>query len=194
MAATLWLQHDGNASGELERFVENFRSKFDRRERRHWCAKYLEGLLLEGERQSIEPMSARVEGGNEQALQQFVNQSPWTQSAVMEKLRAWMFSRTREQNAVLVLVLNDTNLPKQGRHSVGVARQYCGALGRIANCQSAVSWHWPGERSHWPLDARLYLPKEWTCDRERLEQAGAPAPEDRAGIPATEGRTGPGSF
>lgn len=158
---------------DLGRFVEAFSAQLGRSERRHWCGRYLEGLLLDGDRKSVSPMSARVEGGDEQALQQFVNQSPWSHEAVMERLRERMFSRSKEDDAVLVL--DDTSLPKQGRHSVGVARQYCGALGKISNCQSVVSWHWAGAKAHWPLAARLYLPKEWTDDAERMERAGVPS-------------------
>jgi len=73
-----------------------------------------------------------------------------------------------------VLVLDDTSLPKQGRHSVGVARQYCGALGKIANCQSIVTWHWAAPGLHWPLAAQLYLPAVWTEDAVRMTKAGVP--------------------
>ena len=150
--------------------MEEFAAEFGRSERRRWCGKYLEGLLREGERKSIEPLAKRV-GGDGQALQQFVNQSPWDHDAVMFRLRALMRRRAMSGG---VLVLDDTSLPKQGRHSVGVARQYCGALGKIANCQSVVTWQWVGPRVHWPLAARLYLPAEWTEDSARMARAGVP--------------------
>lgn len=120
---------------QLQDYVEEFTAEFGRSERQHWCGKYLEGLLRGGERKSIEPLATRV-GGDDQALQQFVNQSPWDHDAVMFRLRALMQRRATEGG---VLVLDDTSLPKQGRHSVGVSRQYCGALGKIANCQSVVT-------------------------------------------------------
>src|ERR1022692_4489207 len=90
---------------QLQEFVESFAAELGRSERRHWCGKYLEGLLVEGERKSIEPMAARVNGGDEQAMQQFVNQSPWDYEAVMSRLREQLFtwdyeavmSRLREQ-------------------------------------------------------------------------------------------------
>ena len=74
---------------------------------------------------------------------------------------------------------SDTSLPKKGSHSVGVARQYCGALGKIANCQSIVTWHWTDKHLHWPLAAQLYLPAEWTEDPERMAGAGIPLPAQR---------------
>lgn len=160
---------------QLQDFVGEFAAELGRSERRHWCGKYLEGLLREGERKSIEPLAARV-GGDEQALQQFVNQSPWDHAPVLFRLRELM---RRRAGAPGVLVLDDTSLPKQGRHSVGVARQYCGALGKIANCQSVVTWHWMGAGLHWPLAAELYLPAAWTDDPERMTQAGVPVEAQR---------------
>ena len=159
----------------LQEFVEEFAEELGRSERRHWCGKYLEGLLREGERKSIEPLAGRV-GGDEQALQQFVNQSPWDHGAVLHRLRELM---RRRAGARGVLVLDDTSLPKQGRHSVGVARQYCGALGKIANCQGLVTWQWAGPGLHWPLAARLYLPAEWTDDPARMTRAGVPQEAQR---------------
>jgi SRSO17 transposase len=161
---------------QLRAFVEGFGPELGRSERRHWCGKYLEGLLREGERKSIEPMATRV-GGDDQAMQQFVNQSPWDHEAVLFALRRQMFARRTAAEAVLVL--DDTSLPKQGRHSVGVARQYCGALGKIANCQSVVTWHWAGPAVHWPLAAQLYLPSIWTEDPARMARAGVPAEAQR---------------
>jgi SRSO17 transposase len=160
----------------LQDFVAGFADELGRSERRHWCGKYLEGLLREGERKSIEPLAARV-GGDDQALQQFVNQSPWEHRAVLHRLRQQMAARRQGGG---VLVLDDTSLPKQGRHSVGVARQYCGALGKIANCQSLVTWHWMGATGlHWPLAAQLYLPAAWTDDPARMNAAGVPPSEQR---------------
>jgi SRSO17 transposase len=117
---------------QLNEYVEGFGAEQGRGERRHGCGKYLEGLMLEGERKSTGPLAERV-GGDEQAMRQFVNQSPWEHEAAQWRLRERMRGKARSTG---VLVLDDTSLPKQGRHSAGVARQYCGALGKIANCQS----------------------------------------------------------
>lgn len=160
---------------QLQDFVEEFADELGRGERRQWCGKYLEGLLREGERKSIEPLAARV-GGDHQAMQQFVNQSPWDHRAVLFRLQQLMRPRMKAGG---VLVLDDTSLPKQGAHAVGVARQYCGALGKIANCQSLVTWHWVSAGLHWPLAAELYLPAAWTDEPTRMTQAGVPPEAQR---------------
>lgn len=160
---------------QLQNFVEGFAAELGRSERRHWCGKYLEGLLREGERKSIEPVAARV-GGDDQALQQFVNQSPWKHEAVLFRLRQQMWRRADRPG---VLVLDNTILPKQGRHSVDVARQYFGALGKIANCQSIVTWHWAAPDLHWPLAAQVCLPSVWTDNPARMTMAGVPEAAQR---------------
>src|SRR3954449_9689370 len=108
-----------------------------------WAGVYLQGLLLDGERKSIEPLSRRVtlpEGltsaDPEQALQQFVSQSPWDDQAVLRRYRAHLARTFASQDAAFVV--DDTTFPKQGTSSVGVQRQYCGAKGKKANCQAAV--------------------------------------------------------
>ena len=122
---------------ELGTFVEEFAPELGRAERRHWGKLYLMGLLLDGERKSIEPIAQRVPGGNEQALQQFVNQSSWAYEPVQKKLvRRWVRWSGQGKG---VLVLADTALPKKGDASVGVARQYCGAWGKVTNCQALVT-------------------------------------------------------
>jgi len=165
---------------ELEAFVEPYRELIGRSERMHWCRMYISGLLLNGERKSIQPMAERLPGGNMQNLQQFVNQSPWEYKPVMNKLL--IETAKKFASAEGVFVLDDTTLPKKGKKSVGVARQYCGALGKIANCQNIVSWHYSnscvGKKQrdlvHWPIVGELYLPKEWTKDTKRMKKAGIP--------------------
>ena len=134
---------------QLSDFVEQFAPVLGRSERRYWCKLYLTGLLLDGERKSIEPMAARVPGGDEQCLQQFVNQSAWHHDTIQRQLLRLLIKRLGQSKCVLAL--DDTSLPKKGEHSVGVARQYCGALGKVANCQSIVTWHFThskGDISH----------------------------------------------
>ena len=109
-----------------------------RSERRHWGSVYVRGLLLDGERKSVEPMARRLPDGNEQAMQQFMGQSPWEWQPVWERLARRM---VKELEPDAVWVIDDTGFPKQGGHSVGVERQYSGTLGKTANCQIAVSLH-----------------------------------------------------
>lgn len=161
----------------LEKFLEPYKELIGRSERMHNGRLYISGLLLDGERKSIQPMAERLPGGNEQNLQQFVNQSPWEHEPVMAKLWEEMSSWDENENGVLVL--DDTTFPKKGDDSVGVAPQYCGALGKIANCQCIVSWHYAGEKRHWPVKAELFLPKSWR-GKKRASKAGVP--DDRRKI------------
>src|SRR5262249_33883065 len=154
-----------------------------------WCGVYLRGLIQDGDRKSAEPMAARVplpEGLDvadpDQALQQFLGQSTWDERAVLSRYRATMAAKFADPAGGFVI--GDPTFPKQGKHSVGVQRQYCGALGKKANCQCAVSVHYVSPRGHYPLDMRLYLPEGWLGDLKRLGKAGVPEGERR---PLTKG-------
>ena len=155
----------------LEQFLVDLLEPVGRSERRQWGGVYVRGLLLDGERKSIEPMAQRLPEGNVQAMQQFIGQSPWDWKPVWEKLGQRM---TAELEADPAWVIDDTGFPKQGRHSVGVERQYSGTLGKTGNCQVAVSVHHVGEQGNVPLGWRLYLPESWAKDAERRKQAGIP--------------------
>jgi SRSO17 transposase len=155
----------------LEQFLVDLLEPVGRSERRHWGAVYVRGLLLDGERKSIEALSDRLPEGNVQALQQFVGQSPWDWRPVWERLGQRM---TKELEPDAAWVIDDTGFPKQGKHSVGVERQYSGTLGKVGNCQVAVSLHHVGEMGNTPLGWRLYLPESWAGDRERREEVGIP--------------------
>jgi len=155
----------------LEQFLVDLLSPVGRSERRHWGAVYVRGLLLDGERKSIEPMVSRMPEGNVQAMQQFVGQSPWEWDPVWELLAKRM---TAELEPEPVWVVDDTGFPKKGEHSVGVDRQYSGTLGKIGNCQIAVSLHHVGEQGSTVLGWRLYLPESWANDRNRRNEAGVP--------------------
>ena len=155
----------------LEQFLADLLGPLGRRERRHWGSVYVRGLLLDGERKSIEPMARRLAEGNVQAMQQLIGQSPWAWAPVWERLAQRM---TAELAPEPVGVIDDTGFPKQGRHSVGVERQYSGTLGKTANCQVAVSLHHAGPEESTILGWRLYLPQSWTGDAERRDPAGIP--------------------
>ena len=154
----------------LEAFTAEMLAPLGRSERRHWGSIYVRGLLLDGERKSVGAMTERLPDGNEQSLQQFVSQSPWPWEPVWEKLAA----SACQQKGEAFWIVDDTSFPKKGEHSVGVQRQYCGALGKLANCQVAVSLHQAGPTGSRPLAWRLYLPDHWTEDRKRRQQAGIP--------------------
>ena len=156
----------------MDQFLTDLVEPIGRSERRHWAAVYVRGLLLDGDRKSIEPLAARLPDGNVQALQQFIGQSPWGWDAVWERLGKRMTAELEPESA---WVVDDTGFPKQGSHSVGVSRQYSGTLGKTGNCQIAVSVHHVGEEGNAPLGWRLYLPESWANDEQRRLDAGIPA-------------------
>ena len=134
----------------------------------------MRGLMLDGKRKSIEPMAARLADGDEQCLQQFVNQSPWD----WVRVRRALASRMSAEIGPEAWVIDDTGFPKFGKHSVGVARQYSGSLGKVGNCQVAVSVNAATDEASCPLDWRLFIPKEWDEDsdfnQDRRKKAGLP--------------------
>ena len=169
----------------LEDYAARFRDAFGFDRPARWAPIYLAGLIQEGERKSIEPLSGRVTlpldlnvKDPEQALQQFVNQSPWEERQVLKRYRAVMAETFADPQGIFVI--DDTSFPKQGKHSVGVQRQYCGALGKKANCQVAPSVHYVSKKGHCPLAMRLYLPDSWLDEPRRLDKAGVPEAERRS--------------
>ena len=162
---------------ELTTFVETLTAGFGRPERRAAMGQYITGLLLDGERKSIEPIAARLVDRVEeiqamrQRLQQCVVVSPWDAGEMFTRLARTL---DHELPEVTALVVDDTGFPKKGTHSVGVARQYSGTLGRTDNCQVATSLHLAGERGSGCIGMRLYLPEAWTRDRARCRAAGVP--------------------
>jgi SRSO17 transposase len=160
------------AEQRLANFLADLVPHMGRAERQHWAGMYIRGLLLDGERKSIEPMAARLPGADTQALGQFVNQSPWPWEPVQAALTGAVVDALLPE---AVYLLDATSFPKQGTHSVGVARQYCGALGKTANCQVAVSVHLGTETTSVPLTWALYLPESWAEDPARRAEVGIPA-------------------
>ena len=164
----------------LRDYADHFRDDFRHTSQRSWSGVYLRGLLQDGERKSIEPMVGRVPlpgelcdiEDPEQALQQFVNQSPWDEQKALHSYRTVMAGTFASPEGIFVI--DDTGFPKQGKHSVGVQHQYCGQLGKKANCQVAVTVHYVSPNGHFPTALRLFLPQSWTSSPERLEKAGVP--------------------
>jgi len=155
----------------LTAFLEDLLAPLGRKERRHWARVYVQGLLLDGDRKSIEPMASRIPEADVQALRQFVGQSPWAVDVVQQQLARKVVDLLSEPE---VWILDETSFPKAGEHSVGVARQYCGALGKVANCQVAVTLHWSSTEASCPLSWRLYLPKAWIENAERAQEVKLP--------------------
>ena len=139
---------------------------------------YCTGLLLPGERKSVEPMAARLRpdrtAAEHQSLPQFVGQSPWDETALLRAVRDAVLPAMTAAGPVQGWIVDDTGFPKKGRHSVGVARQYCGQLGKRNNCQVAVSLSVATARASLPVAWRLYLPKSWADDAARRSPAGVP--------------------
>jgi SRSO17 transposase len=155
----------------LETFAGEMLGSFRDHRQGRWAQVYLRGLLLEGRRKSCQPIAERLPDGDEQGLQQFLNQSPWDWEPVREAIAKRMTAALGESGCWIV---DDTGFPKQGKHSVGVARQYSGTLGKRGNCQIGVSISYATPKGAMPLEWALYLPKEWTDDRARCERVGVP--------------------
>jgi len=141
---------------------------------------YTTGLLLPGERKSVEPMAARLDPRNvrsrHQSLHHLVADADWDDAAVLAAVRDYVLPTLQKQGPLQAWIVDDTGLPKKGRHSVGVAHQYCGQLGKQANCQVAVSLSVAHDQASLPVAYRLYLPKDWADDPTRRQKAGVPAP------------------
>jgi SRSO17 transposase len=152
-----------------------------RPERRSAIRHYLTGLLLDGERKSVQPMAARLASDAAEAdalrqrLQDCVSLSPWSDE---EMLRRLALKLDHEMAGIEAFVTDDTGFAKKGKYSVGVARQYSGTLGRTDNCQVAVSLHLAGAKGSGCIAMRVYLPEgEWVSDKERRDAAGVPKDE-----------------
>jgi SRSO17 transposase len=139
---------------------------------------YLEGLLLPGERKSVEPMAARIDPRNvrsrHQSMHHFVATAPWNAQEIMKVARDYALEEFAHHGGIEAWILDDTAYPKKGTHSVGVGRQYCGVLGKQDNCQVAVTLSLANELMSVPAAYRLYLPEHWAEDRARRRVAGVP--------------------
>jgi SRSO17 transposase len=139
---------------------------------------YCTGLLLPVERKSVEPMAARLAPGQvsakHQSLHHFVAKAAWSDDTVMRAVRDYTVPLMQSQGPILAWIVDDTGFPKKGKHSVGVARQYCGQLGKQDNCQCAVSVSVATRHASLPVAYRLYLPQEWLADRDRRTRTGIP--------------------
>src|SRR5436305_11139418 len=179
-------------AGWEERFddyVERLGETLGHAARRGPLRAYATGLLLPGERKSVEPMAARVDparvGAAHQSLHHFVAEAAWDDAALLEAVRAYALPAMLERGPVRAWIVDDTGLPKKGRLSVGVARQYCGQLGKRDNCQVAVTLSVAHEAASLPIAYRLYLPAAWASDPARRATAGVPREGGFATTPAS---------
>lgn len=157
---------------ELGAWLEPFEAALRNKSQRKWASVYATGLIASGERKSIQPMAERVAPGELQQLHNFVNCAAWECGAMWEILARRANDLVGGDDASLVF--DDTALIKQGRHSVGVGRQYCGQLGKKANCQAIVTATLARKETPVCVGLRLYMPRDWVDDPERRRKCGVP--------------------
>jgi len=166
------------ASERFEQYMEHLAAGLGHADREAGLRGYCTGLILPGSRKSVEPMAARIDplhaSARHQALHHFVAQAEWSEAEMLRRVAQWVVPKM-DFSAGGCWIIDDTAFPKKGTHSVGVARQYCGVLGKQDNCQVAVSLSLATEQASVPVAYRLYLPKEWAEDAARRRKAGVPA-------------------
>lgn len=170
-----------NAAKEFNQYTAHLSEGLGHADRHAGLSGYCTGLMLPLSRKSVEPMAARVDplhtSARHQALHHFVAKSEWSDTAVMARVRDWVMP-SLDLDSGCYWIIDDMGFPKKGKHSVGVARQYCGQLGKQDNCQVAVSLSLASAQGSIPIAYQLYLPKDWAADPARRKCAGVP--EDMA--------------
>ena len=159
-------------------YVEGLVSVIGHADRAGPLRDYCVGLMMPCERKSVEPMAAVTApertAAQHQSLLHFVGEAAWSDEKVLAKVREMVLPEIERHGPIEAWIIDDTGFPKQGRHSVGVARQYCGQLGKQDNCQVAVSLSIANHHASLPVAYRLYLPQDWAKDRDRRRKAGVP--------------------
>lgn len=168
----------GTAAQRFRLYVERLGHSLGHADRREPLRGYLTGLVLPGARKSVEPMAAllapeRVRQTH-QSLHHLVADAPWEDEAVLKAVREYALAAMEARGPIQAWIVDDTGMPKKGQHSVGVARQYCGQLGKQDNCQVAVTLAVATEGASLPIAYQLYLPEQWASDRRRRRKAGVP--------------------
>jgi SRSO17 transposase len=167
-----------DSESRFRAYVEGLVSVIGHADRVQPLRDYCTGLMMACERKSVEPMAAVTAPGRvaaqHQSLLHFVGEGRWSDEKVLAKVRELVLPEMERHGPIEAWIIDDTSFPKQGRHSVGVARQYCGQLGKKDNCQVAVSLSLANDHASLPVAYRLYLPREWAEDRKRLDKVGAP--------------------
>jgi SRSO17 transposase len=172
------LDHGGDSEARFAEYVTGLGGVIGHAERTRPLRDYCTGLILPGERKSVEPMAARTAptrtSAQHQSLLHFVGVAAWSDEDVLGKVREIVLPAIEKNGPIEAWIIDDTAFPKQGKHSVGVHHQYCGQLGKQANCQVAVSLSIANHAASLPVAYRLYLPQDWTKDRARRKKAGVP--------------------
>jgi SRSO17 transposase len=167
-----------DSEARFEAYVAGLVSVIGHADRAGPLADYCMGLMLPSERKSVEPLAALTApdrtAAQHQRLLHFVGQAPWSDDVLLDKVREMVLPRIERHGPIEAWIIDDTGFPKKGRHSVGVARQYCGQLGKQDNCQVAVSLSIANHHASLPVAYRLYLPQEWSEDRARRARVGVP--------------------
>ena len=171
-------QRAEDSESRFAKFVEGLVSVIGHADRAGPLWDYCVGLIMPCGRKSVEPMAAvtapeRV-AAQHQSLLHFANQAPWSDEKVLAKVREMVVPALERHGPIEAWIIDDTGLPKKGRHSVGVGRQYCGQLGKQDNCQVAVSLSIANHHASLPVAYRLYLPEDWAADGERRRKTGVP--------------------
>jgi SRSO17 transposase len=157
---------------ELKEFLDSFELRFRRPEGRQALERYTTGLLTELPNKNCDTIAQAVPGTSEQRLQEFLTNMDWDEQDLNRQRVAAMIATATLGDGVLLL--DDTGFAKQGKASVGVARQYSGTLGKVGNCQIGVSCCYTDPQATWPVAVQLYLPESWTVDPERCRKARVP--------------------
>ena len=172
------LSSPGPQQKRFTAYMEGLADAAGHSDRRVPLKNYCMGLLLPGERKSVEPMAARLAPDNvrrmHQSLHHVVADAPWGDAQMLAQMRSQVLPAMQKRGPVVAWIIDDTGFPKKGNHSVGVARQYCGQLGKPDNCQVAVSLSISTSGLSLPVAWRLYLPEVWAGDSERRSKAGVP--------------------
>jgi SRSO17 transposase len=166
-----------STSQRFEHYMEHLAGGLGHMDRHRGLKDYCTGLMLPIRRKSVEPLAANVDPlhvqAKHQSLHHFVAKSEWSDAAILERVRDWVLPTLGMENGGY-WIIDDTGFPKKGKHSVGVARQYCGQLGKQDNCQVAVSLSLASAQGSVPIAYQLYLPKDWAADPVRRKTAGVP--------------------
>jgi SRSO17 transposase len=178
LEAAMDLRATKGVASRFAEYVEHLSQVIGHVDRHGPLASYCTGLLLPGDRKSVEPMAARIApdevGAKHQSLHHFVAKAPWDEAELLSAVRTFVLPKIEKDAPIRAWIIDDTGIAKKGKHSVGVARQYCGQLGKQDNCQVAVTLSAASDLASLPVALRLYLPEPWANDKARRAKAGIP--------------------